>query len=278
MPESNQDTISKSEAADSTAPTSIHETAVREPFRLDGLHALVTGGASGIGEATSRELVRAGAFVWIADINLTAAKALASSLGNAQAVSMDVTSAQSIEEAALQLPQLDILVNNAGIGHVGGIATTQAEDFDRLLNVNVRSVFLVTQRLLPLLLASPAKGSIVNIGSVAGMIGIRQRFAYCTTKGAVLAMTRQLAVEYPKELRVNAICPGTVETPFVEGYLDKYHAHEKEKIREELRARQPMGRLGQPEEVASMVRYLSSREASFISGSLFTIDGGWTAA
>jgi 2-keto-3-deoxy-L-fuconate dehydrogenase len=278
MPESNQETTSKSQAADSIASASVNETAVREPFRLDGLHALVTGGASGIGEATSRELVRAGAFVWIADINLTAAKALASSLGNARAVSMDVTSAQSIEEAALQLPQLDILVNNAGIGHVGGIATTQAEDFDRLMNVNVRSVFLVTQRLLPLLLASPAKGSIVNIGSVAGMIGIRQRFAYCTTKGAVLAMTRQLAVEYPKELRVNAICPGTVETPFVEGYLDKYHAHEKEKIREELRARQPMGRLGQPEEVASMVRYLSSREAGFISGSLFTIDGGWTAA
>ena len=247
-------------------------------FRLDGLHALVTGGASGIGEATSKELVRAGAYVWVADINLKAAETLAASLGNARAVPMDVTSAESIEQAASQIAQLDVLVNNAGIGHVGSIATTQPEDFDRLLNVNVRSVFLVTQRLLPLLLASSAKGSIVNIGSVAGLIGIKQRFAYCTTKGAVLAMTRQLAVEYAKELRVNAICPGTVETPFVEGYLDKYHAHEKEKIREELRARQPMGRLGQPEEVASMVRYLSSREAGFISGSLFTLDGGWTAA
>jgi len=247
-------------------------------FRLDGLQALVTGGASGIGDATARELVRAGAFVWIADINLAAAEALATALGNARAVRMDVTSVESIDQAAALLPGLDILVNNAGIGHVGSIATTELEDFDRLINVNVRSVFLVTQRLLPLLLASPAKGCIVNIGSVAGMIGIKQRFAYCTTKGAVLAMTRQLAVEYPKELRVNAICPGTVETPFVEGYLDKYHAHEKEKIREELRARQPMGRLGQPEEVASMVRYLCSREAGFISGSLFTLDGGWTAA
>ena len=201
------------------------------PFRLDGLHALVTGGASGIGEATSRELVRAGAHVWIADINLAAARALATSLGDASALRMDVTSAESIDQAAAQLPKLDILVNNAGIGHVGSIATTQAEDFDRLMNVNVRSVYLVTQRLLPLLLASPAKGSIVNIGSVAGMIGIKQRLAYCTSKGAVLAMTRQIAVEYAKELRVNAICPGTVETPFVEGYLDKYHAHEKEKIR-----------------------------------------------
>lgn len=247
-------------------------------FRLDGLHALVTGGASGIGEATSRELVRAGAYVWIADINLDAATTLAATLGNASPLRMDVTSATSIDEAAKQLPQLDILVNNAGIGHVGSIQTTEAADFDKLLNVNVRSVYLVTQRLIALLLASPAKGSIVNIGSVAGLIGIKQRFAYCTSKGAVLAMTRQLAVEYAKELRVNAICPGTVETPFVEGYLDKYHAHEKEKIREELKARQPMGRLGQPEEVASMVRYLSSREAGFISGSLFTLDGGWTAA
>ncbi len=247
-------------------------------FRLDGLHALVTGGASGIGEATSRELVRAGAYVWVADINLDAASTLAATLGNASPLRMDVTSPASIDEAAKQLPQLDILVNNAGIGHVGSIQTTEAADFDKLLNVNVRSVYLVTQRLITMLLASPAKGSIVNIGSVAGLIGIKQRFAYCTSKGAVLAMTRQLAVEYAKELRVNAICPGTVETPFVEGYLDKYHAHEKEKIREELKARQPMGRLGQPEEVASMVRYLSSREAGFISGSLFTLDGGWTAA
>ncbi|HTJ31372.1 MAG TPA: SDR family oxidoreductase, partial [Acidobacteriaceae bacterium] len=219
-------------------------------FRLDNLTALVTGGASGIGAATVRELARAGAHVWIADLNLEAAATLAATLPNATATRMDVTSSTSIDETVARLPGLDILVNNAGIGHVGSIATTEEADFDRLYSVNVRSVYLVTQRMLPLLLASPAKGSIVNIASVAGMIGIKQRFAYCTTKGAVLAMTRQLAVEYPKELRVNAICPGTVETPFVEGYLDKYHSHEKEKIREELKARQPMGRLGQAEEIA----------------------------
>lgn len=251
-------------------------------FRLDGLHALVTGGASGIGEATVKELAHAGAAVWIADINLPAAEALAEAIRatgqHAQAVTMNVTDEASIQAVADQIKQLDILVNNAGIGHVGSVATTAVEDFDRLMNVNVRSVFLVTRAFLPLLLASQSKGSIINIGSVAGMIGIRQRFAYCASKGAVLAMTRQLAVEYPKELRVNAICPGTVETPFVEGYLDKYHAHEKEKVREELRARQPMGRLGTPQDVASMVRYIASPEASFVSGSLFTIDGGWTAA
>jgi NAD(P)-dependent dehydrogenase (short-subunit alcohol dehydrogenase family) len=248
------------------------------PFRLDGLTALVTGGASGIGEATCRELARAGATVLIADLNLPAAQALAAQLPNARSVLIDVTSPDSIAAVVAPLAGLDILVNNAGIGHVGSVQTTEPEDFDRLINVNVRAVYLVTRALLQLLLASPNKGSIVNIASVAGLIGIRQRFAYCTTKGAVIAMTRQLAVEYPKELRVNAICPGTVGTPFVEGYLDKYHAHEKEKIRAELNARQPIGRLGQPEEIASMVRYLASREAAFINGSLFTIDGGWTAA
>ena len=150
--------------------------------------------------------------------------------------------------------------------------------------MNVRGVYLVTRAFLPCCSQRP-KGdpsarvaSIVNIASVAGLVGIKQRFAYCTTKGAVIAMTRQLAVEYPKTLRVNAVCPGTVQTPFVEGYLDKFHKHNKEEMRAELRARQPVGRLGQPEEIASMVRYLASDEAAFVTGSLLTIDGGWTAA
>ncbi len=254
----------------------------QSPFRLEGRQALVTGGASGIGEATVKELTRAGAFVWIADINMDAAEALAGQVGSAQAIQLDVTNPESIASAVARVGQLDILVNNAGIGHVGSIETTEATDFDRLLNVNVRAVYLVTRAFLPLLLVAESRsghaGVIVNLGSVAGMVGIKQRFAYCTTKGAVIAMARQLAVEYPKALRVNVICPGTVETPFVEGYLEKFHKENKDEVRKELRARQPIGRLGQPEEVASMVRYLASDEAGFISGSVFTIDGGWTAA
>ena len=253
-----------------------------QAFSLKDRHVLVTGGASGIGEAAVKELVRAGAFVWIADINKAAAEALSNSTGPSRALHLDVTSPESITAACSQLNRLDLLVNNAGIGHVGSIEQTEPEDFDRLLNVNVRSVYLVTREFLPLLLAERGNGapvgSIVNIASVAGLVGIKQRFAYCTTKGAVVAMTRQLAVEYPKSLRVNAICPGTVETPFVEGYLEKFHKHNKEEVRGELRARQPIGRLGRPEEVASMVRYLASDEAAFITGSLFNIDGGWTAA
>ncbi|MEO6910658.1 MAG: SDR family oxidoreductase [Edaphobacter sp.] len=245
-------------------------------FRLENKIALVTGGASGIGAATARELTRAGAHVLIADLNLPAAQALAAELPNARAVAMDVTDSASIAAAFTSIPHLDILVNNAGIGLVGDITHTSEEDFSRVMRVNVHSVFLVTQAAFPMLLA--AHGCIVNIGSVAAVVGIKQRFAYCTSKGAVLAMTRQIAADYPKELRINCISPGTVQTPFVEGYLEKYHSHEKDKIRAELVARQPIGRLGTPEDIAALVRYLCSREAEFINGANIPIDGGWTVA
>lgn len=247
-----------------------------DAFRLDGKHALVTGGASGIGKATCRELAFAGAIVYVADLDLPHAQAAAAEMKGARAVQVDVTKADSIARVIAQLSQLDILVNNAGIGLVGDISHTEPEDFSRILEVNVKSVYLVTRAALPLILKS--HGSIVNMGSVAGLIGVKQRLAYCASKGAVVAMTRQIAVDYPKELRINCICPGTVDTPFVEGYLEKYHAHEKEKVRAELNARQPIGRLGRPEEIASMVRYLCSKEAEFVNGALLSIDGGWTAA
>jgi 2-keto-3-deoxy-L-fuconate dehydrogenase len=247
-----------------------------EPYRLHGKIALVTGGASGIGEATCRELCSAGARVMIADINIDSAAALARTLDGAREMKMDVTDAQSIAAGFSQLDKLDILVNNAGIGLVGDILHTDEDEFSRLMRVNVHSVFLVTRAAMQLLVAS--RGSIVNIGSVAGLVGVKQRFAYCASKGAVIAMTRQLAVDFPKELRVNCIAPATVQTPFVEDYLEKYHAHEKNNIRAELIARQPIGRLGTPEDIAYLVRYLCSREAEFMNGAVLPIDGGWTAA
>lgn len=249
---------------------------VDQPYRLDGKVALVTGGASGIGAATCRELARAGAEVIVADLNLDGARGLAAELPKAWAVEMNVTNSSSIAAAVKSIEKLDILVNNAGIGLVGDLAATEEEDFDRVMRVNVYSVYLVTKAVLPHLLAT--RGSIVNIGSVAGQVGVKQRFAYCASKGAVLSMTRQIAVDYPKQLRCNAIAPGTVQSPFVEGYLDKYHAHEKEKVREDLRNRQPVGRLGTPEDIAGLVRYLCSREAEFMQGAVVSIDGGWTAA
>jgi 2-keto-3-deoxy-L-fuconate dehydrogenase len=245
-------------------------------FRLDGKVALVTGGASGIGEATVRAFAEAGARVTIVDINLKLANELAQSLANAEAHSCDITSEAQVTQLFRTIEHLDILVNNAGIGLVGTVTETGLDDFERLFRVNVEGTFLMTRAALPKLL--PVRGSIVNIGSVAGLVGVKRRFAYCATKGAVIAMTRQLAVDYPTQLRVNCIAPGTVDTPFVEGYLEKYHKHEKEKVREELNSRQPVGRLGRPEEIAGLALYLCSPAADFMNGAVVPIDGGWTAA
>jgi 2-keto-3-deoxy-L-fuconate dehydrogenase len=246
------------------------------PFRLDGRTALVTGGASGIGEATCRALAGAGASVIVADVDQARAEALAAELPQATVRMLDITNEIAVHEAFAATPKLDILVNNAGIGLVGNIEETELVDFERLFRVNVTGMFLVTQAAMPKLL--DAKGCIVNIGSVAGLVGVKRRFAYCATKGAVVALTRQLAVDYAGRMRVNCICPGTVETPFVEGYLEKFHKHEKEKVRAELHARQPVGRMGRPEEVANLALYLCSAEAEFVTGAAVTIDGGWTAA
>jgi NAD(P)-dependent dehydrogenase (short-subunit alcohol dehydrogenase family) len=246
------------------------------PFRLDGKRVLVTGGASGIGASVSRVFANAGASIVIVDIDLPRAEAMASELPDAVARECDITNEDSVRQLFGSLDRLDVLVNNAGIGLVGGVEDTELSDFQRLFRVNVEGTFLVTKHAVPRLIES--RGSIVNIGSVAGLVGVKKRFAYCATKGAVVAMTRQLAVDYPKEFRVNCICPGTVETPFVEGYLDKYHRDEKEEVREQLKLRQPIGRLGQPDEIAHLALYLASDQAAFTNGSIIPIDGGWTAA
>ncbi len=246
------------------------------PFRLDGRKAIVTGGASGIGEATCRALAEAGASVIIVDIDQARAQKLAGELSGASVLVFDITNEAQVQQGLAGVKALDILINNAGIGLVGGIEETELTDLQRLFRVNVEGLFLVTKYCMPLLKQS--QGTVVNIGSVAGLVGVKKRFAYCATKGAVVAMTRQLAVDYPTQIRANCICPGTVDTPFVEAYLDKYHAHEKEKVRGELNQRQPVGRLGKPEEIANLALFLCTKESEFINGSIIAIDGGWTAA
>jgi NAD(P)-dependent dehydrogenase (short-subunit alcohol dehydrogenase family) len=203
-------------------------------------------------------------------------QAVSAALPGIKAYVCDITDEAQLQNTFRQIRQLDILVNCAGIGLVGNVLETEASDFERLFRVNVEGTFFAIKAALPLLLQS--SGSILNIGSVAGMVGVKRRFAYCATKGAIHALTRQLAVDYPTEIRVNCIAPGTVDTPFVEGYLEKYHRHEKEKVRAELNQRQPIGRLGRPDEIADLAVYVSSPAAAFITGSILTIDGGWTAA
>jgi len=249
---------------------------MKSPFRLDNRVALVTGGSSGIGEATVRAFTRAGASVIILSIDKERADALAAELHGASAIFCDVTDERAVSSVFAAIPHLDILVNSAGIGLVGNVQETSLDDLQRLFRVNVEGTFLVTKAAIELMKAS--HGSIINIGSVAGLIGVKRRFAYCATKGAVIALTKQLAVDYPTEFRVNCICPGTIDTPFVEGFLEKYHKHEKEQVKEGLRARQPIGRLGRPEEVADLAVYLASDESGFMNGAALPIDGGWTAA
>lgn len=251
-------------------------TPMLDYFKLTGKRAVVTGGASGIGEATVRAFSEAGAEVWIIDIDEGRASSLAGQIPQSRAFRCDITDEREVGTLFKDVDRLDILVNNAGIGLVGNVEETELTDFQRLFRVNVEGTFLMTRAAIPLL--STARGSIVNIGSVAGLVGVKRRFAYCATKGAVVAMTRQLAVDYPTQFRVNCIAPGTVDTPFVEGYLEKYHKHEKDKVRAELNQRQPIGRLGKPDEIARLALYLCSPAADFMNGAVVPIDGGWTAA
>ena len=247
-----------------------------DPFRLDGKIALVTGGASGIGAAIVRRFAESGARVMIVDLDEGRARDLSGGITGSQAIRCDITSEEQVAELFTRITELDILVNSAGIGMVGNVEETDLAEMQRLFRVNVEGTFLMTKAALPLL--RKVRGSILNMGSVAGMVGVKRRFAYCATKGAVLAITRQLAVDYPTEIRVNCLAPGTVDTPFVEAYLEKYHRNEKDKVRSELNQRQPLGRLAHPEEIANLALYVCSPAADFMNGSVVTIDGGWTAA
>ncbi len=245
-------------------------------FQLNGKVALITGGGSGIGEATAKLFGQAGAKVLVVDIDEARANSCADSIRGAKGMACDITDEDQVKSLFGRLDSLDVLVNCAGIGLVGTAEETELKEFQRLFRVNVEGTFLMTREALPFLKKS--HGSVLNIGSVAGLVGVKRRFGYCATKGAVMAMTKQLAVDYPTEIRANCIAPGTVDSPFVEGYLEKYHSHEKEKVRAELNQRQPIGRLGRPDEIAKLALYISSPAAEFMNGSVVAIDGGWTAA
>jgi 2-keto-3-deoxy-L-fuconate dehydrogenase len=246
-------------------------------FELTGKRALVTGAGSGIGQAIAETFARAGAHVFATDVQIETAtetaKRITSAGGAAVALALDVRDEAACVDVARQTGVLDILVNNAGIGHVGTALTTTGADLDRLYAVNVRGMLNVTKAYLPDMVAR-RKGAIVNMASVAGLVGIQDRLAYATTKFAVVGLTKCMALDHAADgVRINCICPGRVETPWVSARVKEYP--DPEKAYREMAATQAMGRMGKPEEIAAAALYLASDEASFVTGSAFAIDGGW---
>ena len=248
-------------------------------FRLDSRKALVTGAASGIGEAIAHALSRAGAAVVVADIDADNGERVAQACGAQAAggrfISLNVADETNCERVADEIGPIDILVNNAGIGHVGTIEQTAASDLDRLYGVNVRGMFNVTKAFIGGMLARRS-GRIVNMASIGGVLGIADRLAYCTTKFAVVGLTKSLAIDHATHgIRVNCVCPGRVETPFVTARLREYP--DPDAAYRQMSATQAIGRMGRPEEIAAAVLYLASDEAAFVTGSALIIDGGWSA-
>ena len=252
-------------------------------LRLNNKTAIVTGGASGIGEQIVRNFVAEGCKVAILDKNidgLKLEKELNSNGFNTKFYQCDITHENSIikciNQSLTYLNNLNILVNNAGIGKSGNILTTNNNDWDEIIKVNLTGTYLVTKHCLENLINSK-NGSIVNIASVAGIVAVKDRFAYCTSKGGVISLTKSIALDFVKDnIRANAICPGTINTPWVERITQDYE--NPDEARELMRQRQPLGRLGEPEEIALAAIYLGSDESKFITGTTLVIDGGLTMA
>ena len=245
-------------------------------FMLTGRVAAVTGAASGIGRAIAAEYLLAGANVHLLDQDANAVAATARELGSAaRAHRCDVSDTASVAKVFAAIGTVDILVNNAGVAHIGTIATTTPEEFERLFRVNVQGVFLCTRAVIAGMVER-GRGVILNMASVAASAGLADRFAYSMTKGAVAAMTLSIARDYVKAgIRCNSISPGRVHTPFVDNYLAKHYPGREREMFDRLSATQPVGRMGQPSEVASLARFLASDEAAFITGTDYPIDGGF---
>ena len=251
-------------------------------FNLSGKVAVVTGGGSGIGQAISTLFGRQGAQVVVLDRDLQAANDTASAInssgGSADVVVCDVSDAARVKSTfstiVARTRRLDILINNAGVAHVGNIERTAENDFDRLYRVNVKGVYLCSQAAVPVMVEQGG-GVILNMASIVSFIGVADRFAYSMTKGAVLTMTKSVAMDYVKHgVRCNCICPARIHTPFVDGFVKKNYPGREDAVLQELSDYQPMGRMGTPEEVAYLALYLCSDEASFVTGQAYPLDGG----
>lgn len=249
-------------------------------FSLKNKKAVVTGGGSGIGEAISELFAQQGAEVIIVEKSLENAEKVQSKIlasgGKAEVKICDVANHQEVKQLFEDLGTIDILVNNAGIAHIGRADTTSEEDFDKIVAVNIKGVYNCLHAAIPFLKASK-NGVILNMASIASLVGIPDRFAYSTAKGAVKAMTMSVAKDYIHEgIRCNSISPARVHTPFVDGFLQKNYPDDIDGMFEKLSKTQPIGRMAKPSEIAALVLYLCSDEASFITGCDYPIDGGFT--
>lgn len=252
-------------------------------FNLEGKTAVITGGASGIGLAITKLFAQQGAMVHILEINYDTAKNVEKEIqvngGRVKAHEVDITNQEKVLEIASIISQsseqIDILINNAGIAHIGNVEQTKESDFDRVFAVNVKGTYNCIYSFIPYMKNSG--GVILNMASVAATVGIPDRFVYSSSKGAILSMTLSIAKDYIKNgIRCNCISPARVHTPFVDGYLKNNYPGKELEMYNKLAATQPIGRMAQPDEIAALALYLCSDEASFITGSDFPIDGGFT--
>ncbi|MCJ7932904.1 MAG: SDR family oxidoreductase [Chryseobacterium sp.] len=249
-------------------------------FSLKNKIAVVTGGGSGIGKAISELFAEQGAEVHILELNEANGSEVLSNIeakaGKAYIHACDVSNHQHIKDIFMHIGPIHILVNNAGIAHVGKADTTSEEDFDKIVSVNIKGVYNCLHAAIPQLKVS-GNGVVLNLASIAALVGIPDRFAYSTAKGAVKAMTMSVAKDYIHDnIRCNSISPARVHTPFVDGFLQKNYPDRAEEMFQNLSKTQPIGRMATPKEIAALALYLCSDEASFITGCDYPIDGGFT--